>query len=167
MQVDWEALARGLGTIHEFGGESGGSQLGMQAIEQILGNEFFEQAVEHYVSGKPGFELARSVLLVTKPWAGMEHCYKIFKHSNSLIDRRMAIELLRVVSDRRTLDWIPEFLADPDPDIQIWGIGIIQQQLLWDLLSDDEVRSILESALHHHNSSIREKAALLLTPRAE
>jgi hypothetical protein len=164
MKVDWEALARELCTLTDFGGEMGGSDLGAQAIEHILEAEFFEQAVEHYISSKPGFELARSVLLRLKPWSGMKHCYKIFKYSNNLAARRSAVELLRVVGDRKVLGWIPEFLADPDPDIQSWGMGVIDQLLFWELLFDEDVRPILESALNHDNPYIREQAELLLTP---
>ncbi|HEY9749123.1 MAG TPA: HEAT repeat domain-containing protein [Allocoleopsis sp.] len=167
MKIDWEALAIELGTLTDFGGEIGGSHLGTQAIEHILGAEFFHQAVEHYISCKPGSELARSVLLRLKPWSGMKHCYEIFKHSKNLDDRRSAIELLRVVGDRRVLAWIPEFLADPDPGIQAWGIGVIDQLLFWQLLSDKDVKTILEPALTHHNSYIREQAALLLTTEEE
>lgn len=167
MKVDWEALARELGTLTDFGGEIGGSHLGIQAIEYILGSEFFEQAVEHYISSKPGFELARSVLLRLKPWLGMKHCYEIFKHSNNLVARRSAVELLRVVGDRKVLEWIPEFLADPDPDIQAWGMGVIDQLLFWELLFDEDVQPILESALNHDNPYVREQAALLLTPKGE
>jgi hypothetical protein len=167
MKVDWQDLAKELGTLTDYGSEMGGSHLGTQAIEHILGTEFFEQAVEHYISSKPGFELARSVLLRLKPWSGMKYCYEIFKHSNNLNARRSAIELLRVVGDRKVLGWIPEFLADPDPEIQSWGMGVIDQLLFWDLLFDEDVQPILESALNHDNPYIREQAELLLTPKGK
>jgi hypothetical protein len=165
MKVDWEALARELGTLTDFGGELGGSHLGTQAIEHILGAEFFEQAVEYYISSKPGFELARSVLLRLKPVSGMNHCYEIFKCSKNIVARRSAVELLRVVGDRKVLEWIPEFLDDPDLDIQSWGIGIIDQLLFWELVFDEDVQLILESALNHDNAYIREQAKLLLIPK--
>jgi HEAT repeat protein len=167
MKVDWEELAKEFGTLTDFGGELGGSDLGTQAIEYLLGAECFEQAVEHYVQCKPGAELARSVLLRLKPWSGMKHCYQIFKHSESLDDRRSAIELLRVVGDRQILAWIPEFLADPDPSIQAWGIGVIDQLLFWDLLFEEDVQEILELALTHDNQYVREKAACLLSKEEE
>jgi hypothetical protein len=165
MKVDWETLAKELGALTDFGSEMGGSHIGIQVIEHILGVEFSEQAVEPYISFNPGFELARSVFLCLKPWSGMKHCYDIFKHSDNLIARRRAVELLRVVGDRRTLGWIPEFLAAPDTDIQAWGMGSIDQLLVWELLFDEDVQLILESALNHDNSCIREKAALFLTPK--
>ncbi|MFM2429391.1 MAG: hypothetical protein RLZZ511_604 [Cyanobacteriota bacterium] len=163
MKVDWESLAKELGTLTDFGGELGGSDLGTQAIEYVLGSEFFEQAVEHYIKCRSGAELARSVLLRLKPWSGMKHCYYIFKHSENLDDRRSAIELLRVVGDRQVLKWIPEFLSDPDQSIQSWGIGIIDQLLFWELLFDEDVKEILELALTHENQYVRGQASRLLS----
>jgi glucose-6-phosphate isomerase len=61
MKVDQSVLAREMVTLIDSQSEMGGSDLGTQAIEYVLGAEFFEQAVEHYVSGKVGSELARSV----------------------------------------------------------------------------------------------------------
>jgi hypothetical protein len=166
MKVDWAQLARELGTLTDSG-ELGGSDLANQAMERALGAEFFEQAVEHYVSCQTGFELARSVLMRLQPWSGMKHCYKIFKHSNSLEDRRSAVELLRVVADQKVLGWIPEFFADPDPSIQAWGMGVIDQLLFRGLVDESDVQSLLESALNHDNFYIREQAAALLAQGEE
>ena len=162
MKVDWETLARELGTLIDSNSEFGGSDLGTQAIEHILGAEFFEQAVEHYISCEPGSELARSVLMRLKPWSGMKHCYDIFKHSKNSDDRHSAIELLRVVGDRRVLGWIPELFADSDPVIQSWGMRVIDQLLYRRLITNEEVQPIMELALTHNNPQIREEAALFL-----
>lgn len=91
----------------------------------------------------------------------MKYCYEIFRSSRSLVDRRSAVELLRVVADRRVLNWIPEFFNDPDPDIRAWGIGIIDQLLFWQLLDDEDVQPILEAVLEHDDPHIREQAASL------
>jgi len=161
MKVNWQELARELGTLNQFG-ELGGSSLGVEALELILGAEFFEQAVEHYISLKPGFELARSVLLCIKPWTAMKRCYEIYKNTNDIEVKRSAVELLRVVSDRRVLEWLPEFLADPDEGVQNAGIGVIDQLLFWQILHDEDVRSILESAMNHPSEYIKKQAKWLL-----
>lgn len=72
MKVDWKALAIELATLTNFGGEIGGSEIGTQTLEHILGAEFFEQAVEHYISCAPGSELARSVLTQIETLVGHE-----------------------------------------------------------------------------------------------
>ena len=75
--------------------------------------------------------------------------------------RRTAVELLRVVADRRALPWVQEFLQDPDPVIQQWGMGLVDQ-LSWSrLINPDQTRSILDSARQHENSHVREKISFI------
>jgi HEAT repeats len=162
MKVDWSALAVEMGTLIDARSEMGGSDLGTQAIEHLLGAEFFEQAVEHYISGEPGAELARSVLLRLRPWSGMNHCYKIFKTSKNSYKRIYAVELLPYVGDERVLPWIAEFLADSDETIQNISMRIIDQFLYRNLVCDEDVQPILKGALSHDSAYIREQAALYL-----
>lgn len=119
--IDWAHLATGLGLVEiaEPSGwnERGGSEHARNALECILGPERIVNAVEYYISMQPGFELARSVLRLMRPLSAMNHCRKIFRSHAPLAARRTAIELLRSVCDRRILPWVPEFLADPDPEI--------------------------------------------------
>lgn len=166
MQANWEEIAKELGTLREYS-EIGGSSLGVEALEVILGAEFFEQAVEYYISCKPGFELARSVLLCVKPWTAMKHCYEIYKNTNDIEVKRSAVELLRVVSDRRVLEWIPEFLSDPDEGVQNSGIGVVDQLLFWQILHDEDVRPILESAMNYSSEYVRKQARWLLSAEDE
>jgi hypothetical protein len=163
MKANWSVLAREMGTLIDSRSEIGGSDLGTQVIEHLLGAEFFEQAVEHYISGEPGAELARSVLLRLRPWSGMKHCYEIFKTSKNSDKRTYAVELLPYVGDRRVLQWIPEFLADPDETIQNLSMRIIDQFLYRHLVCEEDVQPILEAALSHERAYIREQATLYLT----
>lgn len=167
MKVDWSVLANEMGTIIDSQSEMGGSDLGTQVIEHLLGAEFFEQAVEHYVRGESGSELARSVLLRLRPWSGMKHCYAIFKTSKNSHERVMAVELLPYVGDYRVLGWIPEFLADPDATIQSLSMRIIDQLLYRHLIDDEDVQEILEAASTHESEGIREQAALYLAIEEE
>jgi hypothetical protein len=167
MKVDWSVLAREMGTLIDSRSEIGGSDLGTQVIEHLLGAEFFEQAVEHYISGEPGAELARSVLLRLRPWPGMKHCYEIFKTSKNFDKRIRAVELLPYVGDKRILPWIPEFLANPDETIQNLSMRIIEQFLYRHLVCEEEVQPILKKALSHDNAYIREQATLYLADEDE
>jgi hypothetical protein len=167
MKVNWSALAREMDTLIDSKSEIGGSDLGTQVIEHLLGAEFFEQAVEHYISGEPGAELARSVLLRLRPWSGMKHCYEIFKTSKNFDKRIRAVELLPYVGDKRILPWIPEFLANPDETIQNLSMRIIEQFLYRHLVCEEEVQPILKKALSHDNAYIREQATLYLADEDE
>src|SRR4051794_31582783 len=50
--VDWHTLAQKLGTLRD-GGESGGSDLGRQALELIVGADALRAAVDYYIAGEP------------------------------------------------------------------------------------------------------------------
>jgi hypothetical protein len=167
MKANWSILAREMDTLIDSKSEIGGSDLATQVIEHLLGAEFFEQAVEHYISGEPGAELARSVLLRLRPWSGMKHCYEIFKTSKDSDKRIYAVELLPHVGDKRILPWIPEFLADPDETIQNLSMRIIEQFLYRHLVCEEEVQPILKKALSHDNAYIREQATLYLADEDE
>ena len=154
--VDWEALARQLGAFENGGGYS--STMAKQAIEILLGEEIFQSAVDYYISFQPGYELARFVLWQIRPWSAMKHCYDIYKSEEDIEDKRMAVELLRVVGDRRALEWVGEFLNDPDAGIQLWGVGLLDQLLWSNLVEPKEAKIFLKRAKNHTNPQVRETA---------
>ena len=159
--VDWEALDGQVRTFEDGEDCSSGMSSGMakQAIEILLGEETLKSAVDHYISGgKPGSELARFVLWQIHPWSAMKYCYDIYKSEEDIEDKRMAVELLRVVGDRRALEWIGEFLDDPDVGIQIWGVGLLDQLLCSDLVEPKEAKELLKKAKKHTNPQVRETA---------
>lgn len=123
-EIDWKALALRLGTLKPGEpGESGGSRYAQQAVGLLLGGDNLRKAVDHYVSGEPGFELARSVLWLIRPWSAAERCYELYRSEKEVETRRMAVVLLRDVADERALSWVDEFLEDEDAGIQGWGAG--------------------------------------------
>ena len=87
----------------------------------------------------------------------MEECYRIFKESNNLDEKIDAVELLRVVADKRVLKWVPEFLEHENPGIQNWGIGIIDQLLFSNLCDEEDVAEILDKAKNHSSKYVRDK----------
>ncbi len=158
--VDWEALAGQLGAFegHHHGTEFSSSRMAQQAIEILLEEETLKSAVDYYISGKPGSGLARSVLWQIHPWSAMKYCYDIYKSEEDIEDKRMAIELLRVVGDRRALKWVDEFLDDPDAGIQLWGVGLLDQLLWSNLVEPKEAKTFLKRAKNHTNPQVRETA---------
>ena len=155
--IDWEHLARGLGLLRE-GGEVSGSDVALRALELIVGEKALLESVEYYIAGRPGSELARSVLWQLRPWGAMKHCHQIFKSSRPLDERRMAVELVRVVADKRALPWVEEFLKDPDPGIQLWGAGLLDQLLWSELVEPTTAEPQLRLAEAHNNEGVVEKA---------
>lgn len=130
--------------------------MAIAAVEHMLGSERLVSAVDHYVAARPGSELARSVLWLLHPWSAMLRCRELFASSRDLDVRRSAIELLRVVADARVLPWIEDFLADPDEEIQAWGILIVDQLLFAGLSDHDACEPILVRARSHANKRVRE-----------
>jgi hypothetical protein len=168
-EIDWQKLSADLGLLREDG-ESGGSDDARRALELIIGEDALRASVDHYVAYRRGFGLARSVLWQLRPWSAMRYCYEIFKGPQKIAIRRAAVELLRSVADRRVLPWIPEFLDDSDPDIQSWGIGVLDQLLFSDLIWPEEAEELIKVAELHQNQLVRDGAERIrryLRTRAE
>jgi hypothetical protein len=155
--IDWETLGISVGAISQDGSENLSTSQACQAIEMILGRDACRNAVDHYVSRKPGAELVRGVLWHIHSWAAMERCYEIYTRGNNIDERRAAVELLRVVADARVLPWIPGLLSDADDAIQTWSAGIVDQLLWSHLLDGDDCRDILKSMAGHSNERVREQ----------
>jgi hypothetical protein len=162
-KVSWEELAENFETITSVG-ELGGTDLATQVLEYIIGADFFEDAVEHYVRFGTGYELARSVLSRLRTNSATLHCYKIYKTSASILERRAAVELLAVAGSSITLNWIPEFLSDSDPegDIPRLAMQILDQLLYRHIVNEDEADPLYHLASQHADKYIRELASSYL-----
>jgi hypothetical protein len=152
MQVDWEKLATELGAIHIHG-----SQVSLEAIETLLGEDFFAQAVECCINLEEGWGLAEGILRILRP-LGMKHCYNIYKTSHDIEKRRSAVWLLKYTSNREVLEYISELLADPDAQIQKNVTEILDQMSFWGEINDKEMMSVLELAVDHPNEAVRKFA---------
>ncbi|MBW4490857.1 MAG: HEAT repeat domain-containing protein [Trichocoleus desertorum ATA4-8-CV12] len=152
MRIDWGELARELET-----GNLQSTQLSLNAIEALLGEDFFAQAVECCINFDEGWGLAEGVLKILRP-LGMKHCYKIYETSHNLEERRSAVWLLKYASDRKVLEYIPEFLADPDEQIQRTVVEILDQMLFWHAVNYEDIIPILEAAANHPNEEVRKFA---------
>ncbi len=160
--TDWTALAERFGVLSGPDAESCGSEQARAALEVIIGPDTLCAAVEHCISGAAGAELARAVLSQLHPWCAMQRCHELFLGTVELDTRRRAIELLRIVADRRALPWIAEYLTDPDPQIQFWGAGIVDQLLYSGLIEVEECESILQIMATHSHERIREQYEALM-----
>ncbi len=156
-EIDWKALAVKLGALDEKG-ESGSDHYARQVIELLLGEDNLQKAVDYYISGEPGSELARSVLWQIRPWSAMKYCYDICKSEKNIETRRSAVELLRVVADERAMGWIDEFLEDEDADIQMWGAGVLDQLMCSRFVEAEDAKPILQKMEAHANVGVREQA---------
>jgi hypothetical protein len=159
-EINWEELATNLGLLIK-NGEQGSSEAARRALELLIGEDALRASVDYYIAGRRGAELARCVLWQLHPWSAMRYCYYIFKGPRSLEDRRMAVELVRVVADCRALPWVAEFLDDEDTDIQLWGVGVLDQLLQSRLIEPEQVEDLLQMAERHQNRAVRERAEFI------
>lgn len=65
-KIDWKILAKKVGALNE-NGESGSSQYACEAIEILIGEDNLRKAVDYYIEGGQGSELARFVLWQIHP----------------------------------------------------------------------------------------------------
>lgn len=159
-QINWKELAIQVGSITE-NGETSGNQFALKALEVLLGENNLRLAVDYYITGRPGSELARSVLWELRPSSAILYCYDIYKSDLPVEVRRSAVELLRVVADKRAVSWVEEFLKDDDAEIQRWGFGVLDQ-LLWSyLVEPEEVEFLLHEGETHPNIQVRERAEFI------
>lgn len=88
----------------------------------------------------------------------MERCYSIYKNSKKQEHKASAVELLRVIADRRAIKWIADFLNDPNETIQNWGIGVVDQLSFAGRVFPEEIMPLLNSAENHKNEYVKEVA---------
>ncbi len=154
-QVDWIALAQSA----SFSSRPN-SIAARDAIANLLGDDLMRDAVDAYVvAADAGSELARSVLWQLHPPVAMDRCKELIETSSNPEVRINAVELLRVVADARVLPWISGFLSDPEPGVQFWGVGIVDQLIFSHFVTLEEAEPILRLADASTNTSVREQAA--------
>jgi hypothetical protein len=157
--VDWGAVAKSIGVSPD----QGGSVAAQAAICGLLGEDALREAVDWYVAGKPGAELARSVLWQLHPPSAMRRCKELIEESSNSEVRASAVELLRVVADARVLEWVPGFLADAQCEVQEYGVLIVDQLAFSLLVSEEQAEPVLLAAETSSNAKVREYAARIRT----
>jgi hypothetical protein len=157
VEIGWDQLASAL-RLSTPQGKTQGSEAAQRALEMILGEETVRAAVDYYIAVEPGYELARSVLWLLRPWSAMARCHELAAPSNDIETRRSAVELLAVVADRRALPWVSEFLDDGDPQVQGWAVGVLDQMVFSELIEPEEAEEVLKRAERHESAAVREQA---------
>ncbi len=165
-KIDWRDLADKLGTITwtEHGhSEKGGTHIAAQALTHVLGDAALRDAVDFYVSGAPGFEVARSVLWMLRPPAAMDRCREIILAADDDQEAADAANLLQVVADRRVFDWLPELLKSRSPGVRVWTVGIIDQLVIMTQEVElEEAMPLLRKALDDSAEQVRHRARQVL-----
>ncbi|MEM8918128.1 MAG: hypothetical protein AAGE37_04640 [Pseudomonadota bacterium] len=163
-RVDWSSIAETLGTITrtaEGRSESGGSVVAVQALNHILGDQFFLDAVEHTLSWHEGNETSRSVLHFLRPKIAAERCIHVFRTTPDDELASDAIHLLSDVAELDALNWLDEIFESENYLTRVWGLRVIDQ--LWMRgLGDDEAINLIEPILKDQNAVVVGRARELI-----
>lgn len=155
--INWQRLAEGIGADPH----QSGNRTAQQAVAFLLGDEAIRQSVDWYVEGLPAAEHARSVLWLLRPDAARSRCLEIYRTAPEPERRRSAVELFRVIATADDLPLVDDLLADPDPAIQVWGIGVLDQLLFGRHIDADDAAPFLQAAARHSHPQVRERHAFL------
>ena len=165
-KIDWRGLAKTLGTVTPRGGghsELGGTKVAARALTLLLGDEALRDAVDFYVAGGPGSELARSVLWMLRPPVAMDRCREIILASDDEEEASSAANLLQVVADRRVFDWLPELLDSRNDAVRAWAVGIIDELVIMTgEVELEEAMPLLDKALDDPAEQVRDRARQVL-----
>ncbi len=113
MKTNWEALSKKLDVLQADGSELYTGQ-SMQALEEILGDEWIENTIDYFINGGKGNELAIKTIRRIQSKKAAEYAYKIFTE-NKNTDIQKASLALWVMSDIRMpicIDYVEECIGD-------------------------------------------------------
>jgi hypothetical protein len=116
MTTDWQALSKKLGVLKDDNSESYAGINSLQALEEILGDEWLQHTLDTFIEGKPGNELAIKTLRFISSTKVAEMAYKIYT-DNKDTDRQKASLAIWALSDIRTeksMSYAEEIVERPE-----------------------------------------------------
>ncbi len=160
--IDWDQLEQEKQARRDAGLPT------VSVLEMVIGEDRIREAVDFYVAHayRDSTELVLNFLRRFRPLSAMQRCYEIYRTSPNTRDRRTALSLLKDFADGHTLEWVEEFLTDPDTGIQDQGINLLDQLLFGGGIRYDEeamerAKALLSLAEEHGRPAIREMATFL------
>lgn len=164
--IDWEQIAVMTGSLQD-GSEHGDAVNALRALEILLGENALREAADHYISGAPGGELIRSILMLLRPKSVMEYCFHLYHNSEELQVRRNAIELLSGIADESTLKWVNELFDDPDLEIVTHSICLLDRLITLKFIRPKQAVPAIAKLAWHADPEVRECAAILSEGRGK
>lgn len=161
MIIDWKALATQIGGLQPDGGDrTVGTQGGRRALEILIGEENLREAVECFVSLRPGAFTAEMVLKIIQSEIAMNRCFEIYKAEPRTERACSAVFLLGSMANEKALPWVREFLEDASQVVRLNGLRVLQY-ILYGPLNDKEMAvatELLANAEMDSDAYVRERA---------
>jgi hypothetical protein len=131
MITNWEALALKMGILNPDGSESYLGQYEYNALEEILGDEWIQHAVDTFIEGRKGNELAIKTVRHVHSKKAAKYAFKVFNdHKNTDIQKaNLAIFAMCDILHPLCMTYVETFLADEKyANTGLW----LMRQLLFD-----------------------------------
>lgn len=161
MAIDWEAIAGQIGGLQPDGGERiVGTLGGRRALEILIGEENLRDAVDYFLSDKPGAFTAEMVLQIITSEVAMNRCLEIYKLEPGTYRACSAVFLLGCMADTRALPWVREFLDDSNEAVRLNGLRVLQC-ILFGPLDDNDMaaaKELFDKAESDPSTNVRERA---------
>ncbi|MDQ2828293.1 MAG: hypothetical protein M3Y74_04490 [Chloroflexota bacterium] len=131
--MDWTAFAERMGSLRSDGSEHCNSLLAYAALEQLVGDDAIDTAVDQIVDNAPGRLLATYALVRLVSLRASERAYRIYQEAT---DNRAywAVWLVVEIHHPRAFAWVSQILTDPEIAIAVLGMDLLDA-----LLSSPEV----------------------------
>ena len=113
MKTNWEELSKRLGVLQPNGSELYTGQ-SMQALEEILGDEWIEHTIDYFIEGGKGNELAIKTIRRLQSNKAAEYAYKVFVENKDTNTQKASLALW-ALSDIRMpicMDYVEECISD-------------------------------------------------------
>jgi hypothetical protein len=166
--IDWEALAKQVGDITPDR-ETFGTPSGRRALEILLGEENLRDAVDYWISQKPGCFTAEMVLNIIRSKIAMDRCYEIYKTEQDTERANRAVFLLASFAEIEALPWVREFLQNKDRNIR-WNGLMVLRTILYGPLGDAAMttaKQLLDMACSDPDPELRKRALLLTKEQSD
>jgi hypothetical protein len=159
MKTDWQALSKKLGVLNDDNSESYQGINSSQALEEILGDEWLQHAVDTFIEGTPGNELAIKTLRYISSPKAAAMAYRIY-NDNKDTDQQKASLAVWALSDIRTplaMDYVEEIMTQPKYEGIALGVfrNLVFDHLYW--FEEKRLYKILDKFSVKYNE---EKSAL-------
>jgi len=161
MAIDWKAIANQVGGLQPDGDERiVGTPGGRRALEILIGEENLRDAVDYFISLKPGAFTAEMVLQIIMSEVAMNRCLEIYKSEPGTYRACSAVFLLGCMADTRALPWVHDFLEDSNEAVRLNGLRVLQN-ILYGPLDDDDMavaKGLFDKAESDPGTTVRERA---------
>jgi hypothetical protein len=155
-KTDWQALSKKLGVLKEDGSEMYQGINSSQALEEILGDEWLQDAIDTFIEGKPGNELAIKTLRFIYSPKAAAMAFKIYNDNKDIDSQKasLAVWALSDIRTRESLDYVEEIIKRPEYEAAAFSV---LRNLIFDclqLFEGNRLLGILDSVSENFNADV-------------